>query len=91
MLHSMDGLRAAPWHVQILASRASSAAGYEDVLSNGFTPETRASLLDFDTPMASPTSPGAHHVRAHSHACRSAGQFRRHHVFWMSSYVRHKG
>lgn len=52
------------WHVQILGSRTSSAAAYEDALSHGFTPETTASLLDFDTPMASPTSPGAHQARA---------------------------
>ena len=60
------------WHVQILGSRTSSAAAYEDALSHGFTPETTASLLDFDTPMASPTSPGAHQACAQLHPCHGA-------------------
>jgi len=47
--------------MQIPGSRASSVA-YEDAVSHGFTPETTASLLDFDTPFASPTSPIAHQV-----------------------------
>ena len=47
---------------QISGSRASSVA-YEDAASRGFTPETAASLLDFDTPFASPTSPVAQQVR----------------------------
>ncbi len=64
LLHAAAELKAMLWHVQILGSRTSSAAAYEDALSHGFTPETTASLLDFDTPMASPTSPGAHQARA---------------------------
>ena len=72
MVFTMAELRATPWHAQILGSRASSAAAYEDALSHGFTPETTASLLDFDTPMASPTSPGAHQARSQAHTCRSA-------------------
>ena len=47
---------------QIPGSRASSVA-YEDAASRGFTPETTASLLDFDTPFASPMSPNAQQVR----------------------------
>lgn len=48
-------------HAQIPGSRASSLA-YEDAVSQGFTPDTTASLLDFDTPFASPTSPIATQV-----------------------------
>ena len=48
-------------HAQIPGSRASSVA-YEDAASRSFTPETAASLLDFDTPFASPTSPASQQV-----------------------------
>ena len=51
---------------QIPGSRTSSMA-YEDAVSRGFTPETTASLLDFDTPFASPTSPMAHQVALFYH------------------------
>ena len=36
---------------------------YEDAVSQGFTPDATASLLDFDTPFASPTSPAAQQVQ----------------------------
>ena len=53
-------------HAQIPGSGASSVA-YEDAISQGFTPEAHASLLDFDTPFASPTSPIAQQVQEASH------------------------
>lgn len=39
------------------SSESSLSQPYEDARSRGYTPETVASLLDFDTPFASPVSP----------------------------------